>query len=198
MTESPLIPIINEVKSEPAPELDITVDSKHGHVVEQGQAEMDVDEELLSLVADDLPSRSSQTMLRKQGPSPPDDKHAFSFHAPLKQEPAISTITLSCPSPAPSPFAMSLDRVSKLSPDTAVSVRDHETSMLKTEERPAQKKKVIQSMLTFAQLLTSIRQNSMHSTKVVPNQVARQRRNLRYPLMVFRRRHKKARSHQLL
>lgn len=151
-TESPLIPIINEVKSEPAPELDITVDSKHGHVVEQGQAEMDVDEELLSLVADDLPSRSSQTVLRKQGPSSPEDKHAFSFHAPLKQESAIGTITLSCPSPAPSPFAMSLDSVSKLSPDIAVSVRDPETSMLKTGERPAQKKKVIQSMLTFCSI----------------------------------------------
>ena len=148
-TESRLIPIINEVKSEPAPELGITVESKQGHVVEQGQAEMDVDEELLSLVADDLPSRSSQTMLRKQGPSSPEDKHTVSFHAPLKQESVIGTITLPCPSPAPSPFAMSLDGVSKLSPDTAVSVRDPETSMLKTEERPAQKKKVIQSLLTF-------------------------------------------------
>jgi hypothetical protein len=147
--ESPLIPVINEVKNEPALELDITVDLKHGHVVEQGQAEMDVDEELLSLVADDLPSRSSQTMLRKQGPSSPEDKHTFSFHAPLKQESAIGTMTLSCPSPAPSPFAMSLDSVLKLSSDTAVSVRDPETSMLKTEERPAQKKKVIQSVLTF-------------------------------------------------
>ena len=127
-----LIPIINEIKSEPAPELDVTIDSKYGH------ADMDVDEELLSLIADDLPSRSSQIMARKHRSSSPED-----MPPPVKQESAHGPLTPSCPSTAPSPSAIEPERVSKPPPDIAVSVHDSETSTLKPEERPTQKKKVI-------------------------------------------------------
>ena len=139
-TDPSLIPII---KSEPAPESDVTMDSKHSQVVEQNHADMDVDEELLSLIADDLPSRTSHIMVRKHGSSSPDDKSLPSHHGPIKQEFVHGTFTPSCPSPAPSPSAIDRERVSKPPPDIAVSVHDSETSTLKPEERPTQKKKVI-------------------------------------------------------
>jgi len=142
-TDPSLIPIINAIKSEPTPEFDVAMDSKHGQVAEQNHADMDVDEELLSLIADDLPSRSSQIMIGKHGSSSPENKALPSHHAPVKQESAHYTLTPSCPSPAPSPSTINPERVSKPPPDIAVSVHDSETSTLKPEERPTQKKKVI-------------------------------------------------------
>ncbi len=188
-TDPSLIPAINKVKSEPALEVDIAMVSTHGKLAEQGHSGMDVDEELLSLIADDLPPRSPQVMLRNQRSSSPEDKHPPSSHVPLKQESAPDTLTPSCPSPAPSPFAINLEKVSTVSPDTTVSVRDSETSTLKLEERPTQKKKVTPSVFDLLRvLLTPTRQNSMHNPKVAPNQAVRQRRSLRYPLMVPRQR----------
>jgi hypothetical protein len=119
------------------------MDSKLSQVAEQNHADMDVDEELLSLIADDLPSRTSHIMVRKHGSSSPDDKPLPSHHGPVKQEFAHGTFTPSCPSPAPSPSATDRERVSKPPPDIAISVHDSETSTLKPEERPTQKKKVI-------------------------------------------------------
>lgn len=136
-TDPSLIPIINAIKSEPTPELDVAMDSKLNH------ADMDVDEELLSLIADDLPSRGSQIMIRNHGSSSPENKALPSHHAPVKQESAHGTFTPSCPSPTPSPSTINPERVSKPPPDIAVSVHDSETSTLKPEERPTQKKKVI-------------------------------------------------------
>jgi len=142
-TDSLFIPIINEIKSEPTQELDVAMDSKHGQVAEQDHADMDVDEELLSLIADDLPSRSSHIVVRKHGSSSPEDKPPPSHHGPVKQESAHGILTPLCPSPAPSSSAINPERISKPPPDIAVSVHDSETSTLKLEERPTQKKKVI-------------------------------------------------------
>jgi len=142
-TDPSFIPIINEIKSEPTQELDAAMDSKHGQVAEQNHAEMDVDEELLSLIADDLPSRSSHIVVRKHGSPSPEDKPPPSHHGPVKQESAHGILTPLCPSPSPSSSTVNPERVSKPPPDIAVSVHDSETSTLKLEERPTQKKKVI-------------------------------------------------------
>jgi COMPASS component SPP1 len=145
-TDASSIPIINAIKSEPTPEFNVAMDSKLDQVDEQNHADMDVDEELLSLIADDLPARSSQIMIRKHGSSSPENKVLPSHHDPVKQESAHGTLTPSCPSRAPSPSTINPERVSKPPPDLAISIHDPETSTLKPEERPTQKKKVIQSV----------------------------------------------------
>jgi hypothetical protein len=143
------IPVVNVIKSEVAQELDVPMDANQTQDTEQRDTDMDVDEELLSLIADDLPSRHSQNMLRKQEPSPSEIKHPLSSHAPSKQEPVLSTLPPSHPSPGPSSFTIKSVRVSTLSPDAAAFTRDPEASTLKPEERPPQKKKVNQSVLGF-------------------------------------------------
>jgi hypothetical protein len=143
------IPVVNVIKSEAAQELDVPMDANQTQDTEQRDTDMDVDEELLSLIADDLPSRHSQNMLRKQEPSPSEIKHPPSSHAPSKQEPVLSTLPPSHPSPGPTPFTIKSEKVSTLSPDAAAFTRDPEASTLKPEERPPQKKKVNQSVLGF-------------------------------------------------
>jgi hypothetical protein len=143
------IPVVNVIKSEAAQELDIGLDTNQTQDTEQRDTDMDVDEELLSLIADDLPSRHSQNMLRKQEPPPTEIKLSPSFHAPLKHEPVLSTLPPSHPSPGPSSFTIKSERISTLSPDAMAFSRDPEVSTLKPEERPPQKKKVNQSVLGF-------------------------------------------------
>jgi hypothetical protein len=192
--EAPIL-IVNEIKNEASPELGIAVDANQNQGTEQGHTDMDVDEELLSLIADDLPSRT-QTKPRKQEPSSTDVKHPPSYLAPVKQESALGALH---PSPGPSCFAINPETVSTLSPDAAAFTRDSEVSTLKPEERPPQKKKVCQWVLgLLLVLLTPTRQNSMHRQKVAPNQVVLQRQNLRRHLMVPRRRHRKVKSHRPL
>ena len=140
------IPVVNVIKSEAAQELDIRLDTNQTQDTEQRDTDMDVDEELLSLIADDLPSRHSQNMLRKQEPPPTEIKLSPSSHAPLKHEPVLSTLT---PSPGPSSFTIKSERISTLSPDAMAFGRDPDVSTLKPEERPPQKKKVNQSVLGF-------------------------------------------------
>jgi hypothetical protein len=193
------IPVVKVIKSEAAQELGVAMDANQTQDTEQRDIDMDVDEELLSLIADDLPSRHSQNMLRKQEPSPSEFKHSHSSHAPPKQEPVFSTLPPSHPSPGPSSFTIKSERVTTLSPDAAALTRDPEAGTLKPEERPPQKKKVNQSVLDFLLVfLTYTRQNSMHSPKVVPNQAVRQSRSSKYYPMVSRQRHLKAKSHRLL
>jgi hypothetical protein len=193
------IPVVNVIKSEAAQELGVAMDANQTWDTEQRDINMDVDEELLSLIADDLPSRHSQNMLRKQEPSLSEIKNSSSSHAPPKQEPVLSTLPPTHLSPGPSSFTIKSERVSTLSPDAAVFTRDPEASTLKPEERPSQKKKVNQSVPGFLLVfLTYTRQNSMHSPKVVPNQAVRQSRSSKYHPMVSRQRHRKAKSHRLL
>lgn len=134
------IPVVNVIKSEAAEELGVAMDVNRTQDTGQRDTDMDVDEELLSLIADDLPSRHSQN-LKKQEPSPPEIKHSPSSHAPPKQEPVLSTLPPH-PSPGPSSFTIKSERVSTLSPDVTAFARDPEASTLKSEERPPQKKKV--------------------------------------------------------
>jgi len=143
------IPVVNVFKSEASPKLGVAMDTNQTQGTEQSHLDMDVDEELLSLIADDLPSRHSQNMLRKLEPSPPEIKHSRSSHAPPKQEPVLSTLPPSHPSPGLSSYTIKSERVSTLSPDAAAFSRDPEASTLKPEERPPQKKKVNQSALGF-------------------------------------------------
>ena len=180
------IPVVNVIKSEPAQELGVAMDPNQTPDTEQRDTDMDVDEELLSLIADDLPPRHSQNMLRKQEPSPSEIKHSPSSHAPPKLEPVPSTLPPSHPSPGPGSFTIKSERVSTLSPDAVAFTRDPEASTLKPEERPSQKKKVNQSVLGFLLVfLTSTRQSSMHSPKkVVPKQAVRQSRSSKYHPMV--------------
>ena len=193
------IPVVNVIKSEAAQELGVTIDANQIQDTEQRDANMDVDEELLSLIADDLPSRHSQSTLRKQEPSPSEIKQSSSPHEPPQQEPVLNTLPPPHPYPGPSSFTIKSERFSTLSPDAAAFTRDSEASTLKPEERPPQKKKVNQSVFVFLLVfLTSARQNSMYSPKVVPNQAVRQSRSSRYYLMVSRQRHRKAKSHLLL
>jgi hypothetical protein len=147
------VSVVNEIKSEGAPELDVAMDENQTQGSEQRDTDMDVDEELLSLVADDLPSRNSQSMSRKQEPSSSEIKHPPSSHAPLKHEPVLSTLPPSHPSPGPSSFTVKSEAVSTLSPDAALFTRDSEASTLKLEERPPQKKKVNQLVLNFLLVL---------------------------------------------
>lgn len=134
------IPVVNVIKSEAAEELSVAMDANRTQDTGQRDTDMDVDEELLSLIADDLPSRHSQN-LKKQEPSPSEIKHSLSSHTPPKQEPVLSTLPPH-PSPGPSSFTVKSERVSTLSPDVAAFTRDPEASTLKPEERPPQKKKV--------------------------------------------------------
>ena len=143
--EAPIL-IVNEIKSEASPELGIAMDANQTQGKEQSHTDMDVDEELLSLIADDLPSRT-QTKLRKQEPFSFDHKHPSSYLAPIKQESALGTLSPSHPSPGPSSFTINSETVSALSPDAAAFTRDFEVSALKPEERPPQKKKVSQAVL---------------------------------------------------
>jgi len=138
-TDHTPIPIINEIKSETDGELDVAMDTGQSQLAERTHADMEVDEAILSLLADDLPSR----MPRKQESSSSEDKPSPSHHPPLKQESALGTPTPSHPSPSPSSFAVNLEGASTLSPDAAFSTRETESSTLKPEERPTQKKKVI-------------------------------------------------------
>lgn len=138
------IPVVNVIKSEAAQELDVAMDANQTHDTEQRDTDMDVDEELLSLIADDLPSRHSQNMLRKQELSPSEVKHFRSSHAHPKPEPVLSTLPPSHPSPGLSSFTIKSEGVSTLSPDAAAFTRDPEANALKAEERPPQKKKAKQ------------------------------------------------------
>ncbi|KAI9445275.1 hypothetical protein H4582DRAFT_2125647 [Lactarius indigo] len=119
------------------------MDSKQSQIAEQRHVDMDVDEELLSLIGDDLPSRGSQTKSKKHEFVSSEGKH--SSRSPLlKQEPTPNTIILPHSSPvvnAPT-LAIKQEGTSVLPADTAVGTRDSETSALKIEERLSQKKKV--------------------------------------------------------
>jgi hypothetical protein len=126
-----------EIKCEASPELDVAIDANQNQGAEQSHTDMDVDEELLSLIADDLPSRSRQTLPRKQEPSSSEVEQFPTDHAPLKQESALGTLPPSHPSPGPSSFTINPEAISTLSP----FARDSEAST-KLEERPPQKKKV--------------------------------------------------------
>lgn len=125
-------------------------DSKQYQVIEQRHVEMDVDEELLSLIGDDLPSRGSQTKSKKHDFVSSDGKH-FSRSPLLKQESTVNTLTSLDPSPVVTAFAPAIkqERASVLPTDTAVGIRDSETSGLKLEERLPQKKKVISPGAAF-------------------------------------------------
>lgn len=113
--------------------------SRQSQSAEQRHVDMDVDEELLSLIGDGLPSRGSQTKSKKHDFV--EGKH--SSRSPLlKQESALTTLTSPDSSPvvtAPA-LAITQERPSVLT-DTAVGIRDSETSALKLEERSSQKKK---------------------------------------------------------
>jgi hypothetical protein len=117
-----------------------TMDSKQCQIAEQRHADMDVDEELLSLIGDDLPSRGSQTKSKK---------HEFLFsegthssRSPLpKQESTLNTLTSLDSSPVVTAPALAIkqERASVFPTDTTVGTRDSGTSAV--EERPPQKKK---------------------------------------------------------
>lgn len=118
------------------------MDSKPSQIAEQRHVDMDVDEELLSLIGDDLPSRGSQTKSKKHEFVSSEGKH-FSRSPLLEQEPTPNTLTSPDSSlvvTAPT-LAIKQERTSVLPADTAVGTRDSETSALKTEERLSQKKK---------------------------------------------------------
>ncbi|KAH9175280.1 hypothetical protein EDB89DRAFT_1946359, partial [Lactarius sanguifluus] len=146
------------------------MDSKPSQIAEQRHVDMDVDEELLSLIEDDLPSRGSQTKSKKHEFVSSEGKH-FS-RSPLKQEPTPSTLTSPDPSlvvTAPT-LAIKQERTSVLPADTAVGTRDSEISALKTEERLSQKKKVISPDAGFSFVhLTPTRQSIIHSLRAVKN-----------------------------
>ncbi|KAH9984681.1 hypothetical protein BJV74DRAFT_797182 [Russula compacta] len=161
-TDHAPVPIVDGIRSEAASEQDVAMDSKRSQVTEQNHADMDVDEELLSLIADDLPSRSPQTISRKQNRFSSEDKRPPSHHAPPIQESALGSLTPSHPSPAPTFFAVNLERASMLSPDTAVAARDSEMSTLRPEERPTQKKKTKQ----HAQPKTRVKPSGSAKTKL--------------------------------
>jgi hypothetical protein len=191
------IPVVNVFKSEASPKLGVAMDTNQTQGTEQSHLDMDVDEELLSLIADDLPSRSTQTTLRKKEHSLSETKHS-SYHTPLKQESGLDTLPPSHTSPGPSSFTINSETVSTLSPDAAAFTRNSETSALKLEERP-HKKKVNQLVLGYLlALLTFTRQSSMHSPKVAPDQAVRQRRSLRYHPMVPRQDYRKVKSYRPL
>ena len=126
------------------------VASRQGQIAEQRHVDMDVDEELLSLIGDDLPGRGSQNKLKKHDFVSSEGK--YSSRSPLpKQESTFSAQS----SPDSSPVvtvpvhAVTLERASVLPTDTAVGTRDSETSSVKLEERPSQKKKVNFTILAF-------------------------------------------------
>lgn len=193
------IPVVNVIKSEAAQELDIAMDANQTQDTGQRDTDMDVDEELLSLIADDLPSRHSQNMPREQEPPLTEIKHSPSSHPLPKHEPVLSTLPPSHPSPGPSSFTIKSERNPTVSPNAATFTRDPDVSTLKPEERPPQKKKVNQSALDFLLVfLTPTRQNSMYNPKVVASQAVRQSRSLKYHPMVSQQRHRKAKSHRLL
>lgn len=127
------------------------VDSRQGQIPEQRHVDMDVDEELLSLIGDDLPGRGSQTKSKKHDFVSSEGKH--SSRSPLpKQETTLSTLSSPDSSPvvAVPAHAVKQERASVLPTDTAVGTRDSETSSVKLDERPSQKKKVISSHWHFA------------------------------------------------
>jgi hypothetical protein len=121
------------------------VDSKQGQIPEQSHVEMDVDEELLSLIGDDLPGRGSLAKSKKHDFVSSEGKHSSRSPFP-KQESALSTLSSPDSSPvvtAPA-HAVKQERASVLPTDTAVVTRDSETSSVKLDERPSQKKKAKQ------------------------------------------------------
>jgi hypothetical protein len=127
------------------------VDSKQGQIPEQTHVDMDVDEELLSLIGDDLPMRGSQTKSKKHDFVSSEGKHTSRSPFP-KQESTLSTLSSPDSSPvvtAPA-HAVKQERASVLPTDTAVGNRDSETSSVKLDERPSQKKKVISPHWLFA------------------------------------------------
>ena len=130
-----------DTRSEAALELAVITESKPSQVDDQRDAEMDVDEELLNLIGDDLPSRSSHISCKKQESPPTEDKYPAS-HLPVKPEDAPGILISSPPSPAATIFPTPQEGVSMFSPDTALSARDSETSTLKLDERSIPKKKV--------------------------------------------------------
>ncbi|KAI0257634.1 hypothetical protein BJV78DRAFT_50525 [Lactifluus subvellereus] len=154
--------------SEAALELAVMTESKPSQVDDQRHADMDVDEELLNLIGDDLPSRSSRSSFNKQESPPTEDKP----HSPVKPEDAPGILISSPPSPAATALPAPQEGVSMLSPDTALSARDSETSTLRLDERSVPKKKVSYPGVGFLLvLLTPGRQNSTHNPKVAPSLV---------------------------
>jgi hypothetical protein len=137
-------PMEINIDSEAALEPTFTTDSKQSRVDEQRHADMDVDEELLNLIGDDLPPRSSHTSSKKQEPSSPEDNYPSS-HPLVKEESAPSILVPPHLSPAAITFPTSPEGVSTHSPETALSARDS----LKLDERLAPKKKVTYLVLVF-------------------------------------------------
>ncbi|KAF8271473.1 hypothetical protein EI94DRAFT_586273, partial [Lactarius quietus] len=118
------------------------IEWKQSQIGEQRRVDMDVDEELLSLIGDDMPSRGSQSKSKKHDFVSSEGKH--SSRSPLlKQESTFNTLS----SPEPSTVVtvpvhvVKQERASVVPTDTAVGGRDSESSALKQEERPSQKKK---------------------------------------------------------
>jgi len=148
-----------------------TVDLKQSQIAEQRDVNMDVDEELLSLIGDDLPSRGSQTKSKKHDFVSFEGKKTFC--SPLLEQESTPNRLFS-PDPPPVVTASALEvkqeRASALSTDTAmgtVGTRDSETGALKLEERLSQKKKVNLRCWLF------IRPSNSHKAKHHPQPKSR-------------------------
>ena len=178
VAESSPLPVLDDLPNIDDPSLSINIDdddeasamdSKQNQIAEQRHVEMDVDEELLSLIGDDLPSRGSQAKSKKYEFVSSEGKH--SSRSPLlKQEPAPNTLTSLDSSPVVTAPALAIkqERVSVLPTDTAVGSRDSETGTPKLEERPLQKKKVTSPDAGF-----STRPSDSHKAKPHPQPKSR-------------------------
>lgn len=126
------------------------VDSRRGQIAEQRRVDMDVDEELLSLIGDDLPGRGSQSKSKKHDFVSSEGKYSSRSPFP-KQESTFSTLSSPDSSPAVTVpvHTVTQERVPVLPTDAAAGTRDSETSSVKLEERPSQKKKVNLTILAF-------------------------------------------------
>ena len=205
VAESSPLPVLDDLPKidDASPSINIddddeasAMDSKQSQIAEQRHADMDVDEELLSLIGDDLPSRGSQSKSKKHEFVSSEGKH-YSRSSFLKQESTLNTLTSPDSSPVVTAPALAIkqEKASVLPTDTAVGTRDSEISALKLEERQSQKKKVISPDAGFSLAqLTPTRQSIIHSLRAVSSSAARRKRSLRHPPMYHRQRHSKARN----
>ena len=151
------------------------MDSKQNRIAEQKHVDMDVDEELLSLIGDDLPSRGPHTKSKKHDFVSSEGKHS----SLLKQESTANTLSPPDSSPVVTvpAHAIKQERASVLPIDTAAGTRDSEISALKQEERPSQKKKVISPHVDFFACPTDAPQGKESSTNQEPCKAQRLDKN---------------------
>ncbi|KAI0271367.1 hypothetical protein BC834DRAFT_966858 [Gloeopeniophorella convolvens] len=132
-----------DIDLEIARELDLAVESVEADSSEPAQVEMDVDEELLSLI-EDKPPRSSQSASKRRGPPSPELKSSASHSPLLNQEFGAGRSTPSYLTTSVSAPTIKSERASMPPPSGTVSTRDSEAATPKPEDRLAQKKKASQ------------------------------------------------------